>query len=197
MLCSNFTRIPAYSRCRSLSAFGFYVIRRNDLARGNKDAHVCPVGSSSVSVAIKISSSTVVSGFSPASCVLPPTRAGSCCDSGWTSSSGDFTRSVGNTNINPSLVEFCAGTPPPSTDSAVVVFWSCSCTNTIGREALVLPFGCRFFSCCGVVRGAWVKLGGATVPVSHLRPQFYHFGPRKFYILSITSHILTPLGTLL
>jgi hypothetical protein len=64
VLCSNFTRTPASGLCRLPSAFGFYVIRRNDLpALGKKDAHVCPVGSSSVSVAIKISSSAVVSGF--------------------------------------------------------------------------------------------------------------------------------------
>lgn len=65
MLCSNFTRTPASGRRRLLSDFGFYVIQRNYLlARRNKDAHACPVGSSSVSVAIKISSSAVVSGIS-------------------------------------------------------------------------------------------------------------------------------------
>lgn len=64
-----------------------------------------------------------------ATCV-PPSVIVSSCRASDKMTVGDCTASAGSRDIKPTLEEFCVCVSFPSTDSATVVCWSCSCTVT-------------------------------------------------------------------
>ena len=71
--------------------------------------------------AIQITSSAVVWGVSPAICLPPSVSVGSCVIQIKCHPRGDCTASDGSRDLKPSLIEFCEGVPPPSTDSVAIV----------------------------------------------------------------------------
>jgi hypothetical protein len=111
------------------------------------------------------------------------------------SSSGDCTASAGNRDMKRSLIEFCEGVPPPSTDSVAIVYQLFLCIYMVGRVPIVFPFGCQFVSCesCTgrVCQTCHRGCANDSIICGTRFTKLYHSCPHMIYILSITPHILT------
>jgi len=125
IMCSDFTRTLVSPSLSVTVGLPFFVIRWFDAQfRGSGDSQICPVESSSVSLALFRRSMS-----SPATCVPPSVIVCSCRDSDKITL-GDCTASAGSRDIKPTVEEFCECVQILSNDSAIVACSSFSSTVT-------------------------------------------------------------------
>jgi hypothetical protein len=120
IMCSDFTPTSASRSLSVTLGLPFCDPVISFQPRGSGDTQVCPVESSSVSLALFRRSMS-----SPATCV-PPSVIVCYCRNSDKMNLGDCTAPAGNRDVKPTVEEFRECEPLPSSDSATFTCWSFS-----------------------------------------------------------------------